>query len=594
MYETLGEDPFLASQMARNVICGQQGCPRTLADPTKVAACMKHYIGYPNPRSGHDRTPAWLPFRHLLNYYAPAFQAAIDADVATAMESYSEVDGVPMASSNFYLQQLLREQMGFTNGFMVTDYAEIENQYTWHHVADSQEDAVFRSISRTSIDMSMIPLDTSFPQYLLQLVQEGSIPEARIDESVARILAIKEELGLLDTWRNGKRMETPEQRAVRASITDSVGSVADREAALAVARQAVVLLQNNNATLPLTSRQRKHGATLNVLLTGPSADSISYQTGGWSIHWQGAADSEFVYGTTLLDALTSMTLPDGTDIAVKYEPAVDVLGNINTTSLNAFGSLGKMWADVVIYVGGEAAYAERPGNIDDLTLPAGQQQVITLAGSFGVPSVLVLFEGRPRLLNGAQSAVSAVVHGLLTGPDAGQAVAEILVGTTAPSGRLPFSYPADSGNALVHYWHAYPEADYYTPAWAFGTGLSYTTWSYSNLTLNVSSISVEQLQQAPVGVTISVTNTGSMPSQLSVLMYVSDVYRSVTPEVKMLKGFERVCIGPGGSVDVSFTLDTQALSFWNEQEPPVHVIETGEFVVSFQDSALTASFNVTS
>ncbi|RYY33700.1 hypothetical protein EON62_03990, partial [archaeon] len=429
--------------------------------------------------------------------------------------------------------------------------------------------------------------------YLLQLVQDGSIPEARIDESVARILAIKEELGLLDTWHNGKRVETPEQRAARAAVTASVGSVADREEALAVARQAVVLLQNNNATLPLTSRQRRHGATLNVLLTGPSADSISYQTGGWSIHWQGAADNEFVYGTTLLDALTSMTLPDGTPLAVKYEPAVDVLGNINTTSLNAFGSLGKMWADVVIYVGGEAAYAERPGNIDDLTLPAGQQQVITLAGSFGVPSVLVLFEGRPRLLNGVQSAVSAVVHGLLTGPDAGQAVAEILVGTTAPSGRLPFSYPATSGNALVHYWYAYPEADYYTPAWAFGTGLSYTSWSYSNLTLNVSSISVAQLQQSPVGVTISVTNTGSVPSQLSVLMYVSDLYRSVTPEVKMLKGFERVWIWPGGSMDVGFTLDVQALSFWNEQEPPVHVIETGEFVVSFQDSLLTASFNVT-
>jgi beta-glucosidase len=590
-YETFGECPYLASELATASICGAQGCPANLSSPLTAAATMKHFIGYPYPRSGQDRTPAWIPYRHLLNYYLPPFQAAVDAGVATTMESYSETEGVPMASSALFLSDLLRGQMNFS-GVLVTDWAEIENQYDFHHVASSPLDAVYRSINRTSIDMSMVPVDTSFATLLANLTSTGGIDLERVAESAGRILTLKENLGLLDEWVDGRRVETPERAAVRADVAASVGSAADRAAALDAARQAVVLLQNRGATLPLNAvRQGKHGSLLNVLLIGPSADSITNQVGGWTIHWQGAAESELPYGTTLLDGLQSLSA--AFNLSIKYEVGCDTLGNQNATSLANIQALLSSWADVVVMAGGEPPYAELPGDIQDLTLYPGQISLGMLAANTSVPSVLVLFEGRARLLGTLPAVFSAVVDGLLTGPDAGQAVAEVLLGVTVPSGRLPFSYPSVSGNEQVHYWHTYPDAVNFDPLWAFGTGLSYTNFTYSQLQLNASSITISQLQAGPLSASVRVTNAGAVTASTSVLFYLSDLYRSVTPEVKMLKGFDRVGpLAPGTSAVVTVQLDAAAFAFWNEDEPPAWIIEPGDFVVSLQDSPLVANLTV--
>ena len=579
-YETLGEDPFLASELATALVCGAQGgCPRALASPTAVAATAKHFFGYPNPRSGQDRTPAWIPWRHLQNYYRPAFQAAFEADVATTMESYSEVDGVPMASSGFYLNTVLRGMMGF-EGMLVTDWAEIENLNSWHHVAPTTAAAVQLSMSRTTIDMSMVPEDTSFPTDLLAAVTAGAIPESRIDESAGRILALKEELGLLDEWVGGARVLSPGAAAERAALRATVGSAADRAAALDMARGAITLLQNTGSVLPLARGT-------NILLVGPSADSVAYQTGGWSIHWQGATDAEFPYGTTTLDALTSLATAYGLGLA--YEPVCDINGVINATSWDRMVALARGWADVVVYVGGEVNYAEMPGDIQDLLLPAGQLETIAAVGTLPPPSVLVLFEGRPRLLDGVQGVVDAVLHGLLTGPDAGQAVAEILLGITVPSGRLPFTYPSQPGNALVHYWHTNPEALTYDPAWAFGTGLSYTNWTYSALVANATSLSLAQLAAGPLQVNVTVANTGTLTAATAVLLYLTDVYRTVTPEVKMLKGFDKVTVPAGTATTLTFLLPASSFGFWNEEEPPAWTIEPGAFVLTVQDAPLLAT-----
>lgn len=351
VYESFGEDPYTCGELGAALIKGYQGYPANLSNPTKVAACMKHFIGYGNPRSGNDRSTSWIPDRELYQYYVPPFQAAIDAGVATAMESYNDINGEPVCGSKKYLRTLLREEMGF-EGMLVTDWHEILDLYSFHRVANSTKEATRITMDRTSVDMSMVPSDVSFYDDMLALVREGRIPEERLDESVERILILKEELGLLDN-----PYPDPEN-----PLLDSLGSAEDRNMALDLARESITLLKNGKDILPLSVEQYSR-----ILVTGPSADSLRYQSGGWTINWQGASDeSYFPFGTTVLEGIQSIA-----DMQVDYVRGCDINGKSKPGELDEVRNAAAN-ADIAIVVIGEDTYAEQMGDIHDSMLNEGQ------------------------------------------------------------------------------------------------------------------------------------------------------------------------------------------------------------------------------
>eukprot|EP01100_Stratorugosa_tubuloviscum_P014662 TRINITY_DN798_c0_g2_i1.p1 TRINITY_DN798_c0_g2~~TRINITY_DN798_c0_g2_i1.p1 ORF type:complete len:760 (+),score=331.53 TRINITY_DN798_c0_g2_i1:50-2329(+) len=553
VYETFGEDPFLAAEMGKAIIKGYQGNNLTYYEESKVAACMKHFIGYCATRSGHDKVPAWIPDRLLSQYYVPPYISAIEAGVATAMESYADVNGVPVVASTQYLKTLLRDQLNFT-GMLVTDYAEIEELHNFHYAAASIKEAVQITMSRTTIDMSMIPLDVSFPTFLYELVKEGSIPESRVDESCARVVELKVALGLFDN-------PIPDPNN---NLIPTIGSSQDRSRALDACRESITLLKNDNNLLPLSlSKSTK------LLVTGPSANSIGLISGGWTINWQGTSDdSLFSYGSTILKAIQTIT--QGSSVTVQYSKGCNIDGSNTNEQLNDAINLAQQ-SDVLIVAIGEDHYAEIMGDISDLTLVQGQRDFVNALINTGKPIVLVLVEGRPRILAGIEDKVSSVVHTYLPGPEGGQALAEILFGIVNPSGRLPMNYPKNTGDIPFTYWHKVTETG--TVAWEFGTGLSYSKISVSNLQLS----NQKMYENETISVSVSVTNSGPYTAKYSVLMYIRDQYRSITPEVKMLKAFEKIELQVGQSRVVNFEINSEMLSFYGIDN--TKQVEAGMFYV---------------
>jgi beta-glucosidase len=481
--------------------------------------------------SGHDRTPSWIPDRFLLEYHVPAFQAAVDAGVATAMASFGDINGDAVTSSKKYLVDLLREQMGF-EGMLVTDWAEIKNLHGFHKVAKTQKEATYKTMHQTSVDMSMVPLDLSFYHELMELHAEGLVSAERIVESSERIMQLKKDLGLLD------------DRFIRGE--DTVGDVESRRQALEAIRESVTLLENDGI-LPLRENQK-------VLVAGPLADTVGMLVGGWGAAWQGAPDSAYRYGTTILDAIQDLAGTRGT--TVSFEAALPhpdaALGADDLRQVLAAASA----SDVVVLALGEKSYAEKPGDIDDLMLPAGQLQLLRELTATGTPVVVVLVEGRPRTFDGAIEAANAVLTSYLPGPDGGKGIADVLFGLENPSGRLPFTYPAFPHNHHFYY-HKASSASSVRVQWEFGHGLSYTNFEYSNLSISPPVISDGETAIA----TVTVANTGEVSGKHSVLMYVGQDYRSVTPEVKLLKDFDKIFLEAGESVEVQFTITPKMLSF---------------------------------
>eukprot|EP01031_Cornospumella_fuschlensis_P036244 gene36244-43967_t len=570
--ETFGEDMLLAATMGSNIIKGMQDVVADGGMPRQAAACMKHFIGYSLPTNGHDRSPVQLPDRILRQLYVPSFKAAVDAGVLTAMESYNEVGGIPMVSSPDYLNTLIRKEMQFS-GFMVTDYAEIENLHNWHRVVSTQREGVKLTLTQTSVDMSMVPLDTSFYEYVLDLVRSGEVSEDRINESVARILAVKEKLGMLE--EGGGDVPTDDPNIA------TVGQDEDWQASLDTARESIVLAQNNNNALPLKTTQ-------NIFLTGPTCNSTASLTGGWAVHWQGMqSEGETKHHISILDALTDATIFPST-ATITYLPGVDVYAdNLDGVDMTAVYAAMDA-ADVVVVCVGEGTYAEKPGDIDDLALPSGQTQYVLALSQHApaTPLVSVMVAGRPRLFNEVVSVSSGVVLAMQPGPMGGQAVVEVLTGAVNPSGRLPFSYPRYSGD-VVYPYHRKPSemctqgtvgtlSVTYIPCvlqFPFGTGLSYTTWEYSTLTLSSTSMSESQT----IDVSVQVTNTGTVAGLHTVMLFLYDLYRLVTPEYKRLIKFSKVSLAPGQSTTVSFTISSTDLEYVGRDSH--YVLEGGDFKV---------------
>ncbi|CAN0030208.1 unnamed protein product, partial [Laminaria digitata] len=481
VYETFGEDPLLTSRMGAALVKGIQaslewGGNADDGEPLRAAACMKHFVGYSHPSSGHDRSPSRIPEQELLELYLPPFQAAVDAGVSSAMESYNELNGVPLASSRKFLVDVLRGRMGFL-GMLVTDYAEIVNLEGHHKVSAGPEESVFMAMEDTSIDMSMVPLDATFAETLLGLVRAGQVSENRIERSVRRVLALKESLGLLDS-------PVP---SLQSPLLNQVGGAEDREAALNAAREAITLLKNRDMPSSGTGNDGGGGRALplvrsrtkKLLLVGPACDSLQLQSGGWTKHWQGAlgpGDFSATEGRTILQGIRSLLdgslevgedgnsspggdgqegSPGGEDepeVEVVYKKGIRVDGTHDKDRDDALSEAFS--ADAIVACVGEPAYAEKNGDLKQLDLPKGIAAFVKdlkLVSDDTTPIILALVEGRPRLLGDLPGMVDAVLHTYLLGPAGGQAVAEVLFGSVNPSGRLPITYPRYSGNVPMPY-----------------------------------------------------------------------------------------------------------------------------------------------
>ncbi len=550
-YETFGEDVYLAKQFAAAMIRGYQGDDPS--DPHRVAACMKHFIGYSFPLSGRDRTPAWIPERFLLEYFVPPFQTAVDNGVLTAMINSGEINGIPTHADKAIVTDLLRGKMGF-DGVVVTDWEDIIRLHTAYHVAKDVKEAVKLAFD-AGIDISMIPYDTTFMSIVKQLVAEGQITEQRIDRSVRRILKLKYKLGLFDN-----PLPNPDDYPLFGSKQfDSIS--------LQAAREAITLLKNRNNILPLDKNTK-------ILVTGPTANSMRSLNGGWTYTWQGErTDSALAGYLTIYEAL-----------AKKFKNVTYVPGTTYDSIIDIDAAVGAAKAsDAIVLCLGEPSYTEKPGDIPDLYLPDAQIKLAKELAKTGKPIILVLVEGRPRLISPFEQEMTAVIQTYLPGPNGGLALAEILAGETNPSGKLPYTYPKYP-NAITHYDHTYSEAvpthfgkKDFEPQYPFGYGLSYTTFKYSNLRLSGKKLKMDDT----LVITVDITNTGDRAGKEVVQLYISDLYAQISPPVKRLRGFEKIYLEPGETKTVTFRIAPEDLAFVGLDNK--WVVEPGEFVVHIAD-----------
>jgi len=543
VFETFGEDPYLASVMGAAYVKAQQG--DDLSSPVKVATCMKHYLGYGFPNSGQDRTPAYIPDRQLREWFLKPFAAAVKAGAATCMVNSSEINGIPVHSSEYYLTELLRGELGF-DGFIVSDWADIENLYTREMVAKDRREAVKMAVM-AGIDMSMVPYDYSFYDTLVELVRAGDVPMKRIDEALTRILRLKYRLGLFDK-------PYPNQ-----NVSARVGLDSSRQVNLQAAQEAITLLKNDGGTLPL-ARGRK------VLVTGPCANKLSVLNGGWTLTWQG--DREDLYPqdrNTILEAIQEKAGKENVTYveAVAFDKEIDIAAAVAAAQN----------ADAIVACIGEPPYCETPGNIVDLTMTEPQLKLVKALAATGKPVVVVLAEGRPRVIRTIVEDTRAILMAYLPGVEGGQAVADILFGDANPSGKLPFTYPKYL-SGFTSYDHKPSEekgGNKFDPQWPFGYGLSYTTFAYRALQVDKSEITMKDA----LTISVEVANTGDRLGKETVELYVSDVVASITPPVKTLKQFRKVELQPKQKETLRFTVRPEDLAFIGRDNKPV--VEPGEF-----------------
>lgn len=560
LYETYGEDPHLASTMGVAAVRGYEGYD--ISDSRHVAASLKHYIGYSGPTSGRDRTPALIPEVTLREYYLPTFRAAVQAGALTVMVNSSEINGVPGHINHYLLTDVLKHELGF-NGVAVSDWEDIKKLVYIHHVAATEKEAT-RMAVMAGIDMSMVPSDYSFADLLLQLVNEHAIPMSRIDDAVRRILRVKLELGLF-------QRSTPD-----ASWIARIGTPESRQVSLQAAREAITLLKNDGNLLPLKAGAR-------VLLTGPAADSLISLNNGWTYTWQGDRAAMYPKDRPTLRAALRQRVGEAN---LNYVAGVDFDKEINI----AAATQAAAQSDMVVLALGEPSYTETPGNIADLTLPEPQLRLAEALLAGGKPVVLVLIEGRPRIISRIADRIPAIVMAYNPSNEGGQAIADVLFGDVNPSGHLPITYPRNP-NALLTYDHKrFEDEDQgfgltaFKPQFAFGTGLSYTTFQYSELTATPASVAMN----GNVNVAVKVTNTGQRAGKEVVQLYLSDLVASLTPPGKRLVRFAKIKLEPHASRTINFTLTRDDMSFVGLDNKPV--VEPGDFEVAV--GSLRARFNL--
>jgi beta-glucosidase len=557
IYETFGEDPYLVKTMGASIIKGYQG--NDVGDKYHVAACMKHYLGYSYPLSGKDRTPAWIPDRYMREYFLPPFAEAVKAGAKTLMINSGEINGVPIHASKYMLTDVLRGELHF-DGIAVTDWRDIQYLHDRHHIAATQKDAVMIAVN-AGVDMSMVPYDYTFFTSLVELVNEGKVPMSRINEAVHRILKVKYELGLFE-----RPVGNPDDYP-------KFGSDEFRSVSLKAATEAITLLKNNNNVLPLKKN-------IKVLVTGPTANTLRSLDGGWSYNWQGdLADQLAVGKNTIFKAIQQKIGKE--NVTYQAGASFDQLQNIDDVVSAAKN------ADAIVLCLGELSYTENVGNIDDLSIPAAQTQLALELAKTGKPIILVLAEGRPRIVTEAESHAAATLMTYFSGNEGGDALANILFGDANPSGKLSITYPRYT-NSLNNYYrknleNGNPDDKHgYNPLYEFGYGLSYTTFNYSNLHISKTNLKSGET----LTVTIDVKNTGQLEGKESVLLYTSQLYASIAPDSKRLRAYDKINLKPGEIKTVTFKITPEDLAFVNDVSKTV--TEAGDFKLTIGDQ--TADF----
>ena len=574
IWENFGEDCYLSSEMGSSMVRGFQGEDPNHIDQYHISACMKHFMGYGVPWTGKDRTPAYIsPFDLREKHFAP-FLAGLQAGALTVMVNSASVNGMPMHANKEFLTGWLKEQTGW-DGVLVTDWADINNLYTREMIAKDKKDALRIAIN-AGIDMIMEPYSCDACGYLIELVKEGKIPMSRIDDACRRVLRMKYRL---DLFKN------PTQKLKNYP---KFGGEEFAKLALEGATESMVLLKNEklqdgNPVLPLAKGKK-------ILLTGPNANQMRCLDGGWSYTWQGHRTDEFAgkYNTI-------------------YEAFCNQYGKENVI-LNqgvTYNEKGKYWeenepqiqgavdaaknVDVIVACIGENSYTETPGNLTDLWLSENQRNLVKELAKTGKPVVLVLNEGRPRLIADIEPLAQGIINILIPGNMGGDALANLVSGKSNFSGKMPYTYPKEI-NSLANYDFKKSEEvgtmegayDYnakITQQWGFGYGLSYTSYKYSNLKVSQSDFRHGDI----IKVSVDVKNTGKVAGKESVLLFSSDFIASMVPDGRRLRAFDKVELQPGETKTMTFELKADDLAFvdWNGKWR----LEEGDFKLMIADQS---------
>lgn len=538
-YETLGESPYVSATMGSIFVKTVQE-NKDIA-PYKIAATAKHFFAYSDPKYGWDRGPVDLSEQTLYEFHLPPFKAAVDAGIKTVMINSGEINGEPVHASYWILTEILRQQLKF-KGVAVTDWEDIIRLYRNHNVAENEKEATYKAIT-AGIDVAMTPYTTTFCDLLRELVEEGRIPEERIDLSVSRILRLKLELGLF---------ENPYPRNDRF---DRVGSKENKAKALNAARESLVLMKNDGV-LPLNP-----ATTRNVLVTGPTGNLKQPLAGGWTLRWIPA--QEDIYPEDMLTVYTALQ---------KEFKSVSWAASVNEMKSKA------AQADAIVVAVGEMPYSEGFGSITDLNLPEDQVELVKAAQATGRPVIMVIIAGRPRIITKIYPGCKAVIFAGLPGFEGAQAIAEVISGTVNPSGKLSFNYP-HSVNRLLPHNHKISEIqlaheiDNPISLLQFGEGLSYTTFEYSNLQLSDSLLTDES---GTITATVTIRNTGARSGKEAVLWFIHDEVASISRPVKDLKYYEKISLEPGETKTVQFSIaPLRDLTFPDKKGNPI--LENGYF-----------------
>ncbi|MDR3716659.1 MAG: glycoside hydrolase family 3 N-terminal domain-containing protein [Puia sp.] len=561
--ETYGEDVFIGKSMGAAAIKSYE--EDGLRSPTAVGSCLKHYLGYSASRTGKDRTPIYLPEIEMREYYLPQFRAAVEAGASSLMVNSGEINGVPVHASKYLLTDVLRKELGF-QGVIVTDWEDIIRLHTRHYVASTPREAVAMAVN-AGIDMSMVPMDFSFFILLKEAVGKGEVPMSRIDDAVKRILTLKYKLGLFDD-------PYPEKAAAA-----NFGRPEYQALALNAAQEAMTLLKNDGHLLPLSRNTR-------VLVAGPAAQSISALNGCWSYTWQGQQEQWYPEDSkTILQTVIAKI--GASRVLTTTGKGFDNPMNTDTTGLVAAATN----ADVILLCLGENAYAESPGNTRDLALPEEQVNLAKAAASTGKPVILVLTEGRPRLITGIEPRMKGILMAYWCGRKSAEAISDVLFGDYNPDGRLPFSYPRSMGEMVLYdrkptedireIFNANMTMDGYNPLFPFGWGLSYTTFEYGRILLSSDRIKGD----GKLAVSIPVKNTGSMAGKTTVELYSHEQYASITPNMRRLRAFKKIFLKAGESKTVVFTLDRKDLAFVNAALKTVTEPGTFDLIIADQKAS---------
>jgi beta-glucosidase len=542
-FETLGEDPYLVSQMGKAIISGYQG--NNISNKYQVLSCMKHFVGYSMPLTGRDRTPAWIPEKYITELFLPPFEEAVKTGSLSVMINSGEVNGIPGHINHHLITEILKRKWGF-KGFAVTDWEDILMLETVHRVAKNQKEAIAMAFN-AGIDMSMVPNSPMYKDYcttMIKAVNDGSLPMARLDDAVKRILYTKFKLDLFEN-------QTYPQKDYPDFASDKF-----KESALNAALESITLLKNEDNILPLNKDAK-------ILVCGPTSNDLNSINGAWTHTWQGVDTNFNTKGVpTIYQAIKKMNpkAEFSKGVELYFENGWEQSKFVNLDDLKA-----KMQRnDVLVICVGELPGTEKPADIISLNLSKEQLDLVKLAKTFNKKIVLVLTEGRPRIIHDVVADCDAIIQTYLPGDFGGEALSKIIFGEINPSGKLPYSYPKYDG-LIEHYDRKRSEDrsgksekfDAYNPEWDFGFGLTYTNFEFSNFKVSNTFLTSND----SIIISIDVKNIGNMEGKEVVQLYISNQTSSISPFGKQLKNFEKINLKPNELKTVNFVVSAKDVKF---------------------------------